>query len=88
MFERTIKPIGMFAFHTIITACVIYSLTYAVNVLSEPVEVYQTLIALILSVTAGSVVFNGVASMIDEHVQERKRRQINQDQGSEDETAL
>lgn len=63
--------LARFTFYTIITACVIYTLTFAAGVIASPKSTMQMILGFILFVLTGSVVFNGIRWSIESFIDSR-----------------
>lgn len=74
--------LGRFTFYTIVTACVIYTLTFAANVISSPAPPMQMILAFILFVLSGSVVFNGIRWSIESFVETRIENQTKENENA------
>lgn len=72
--------IGRFLFHTIITACVVYSLTYSASIISAKSSMWQMALAMILFLTSGAIVFNSVSQLINDLTGNKKEQQFNNQQ--------
>ena len=75
--------LGRFTFYTIITACVIYTLTFAADVISSNnVSTMQMFLGLILFVLTGSVVFNGIRWSIESFIDSRTNNETKENENA------
>lgn len=74
--------VARFVFYTIVTACVIYTLTYAARVISSSASTMQMILGLILFVLAGSVVFNGIRWYIEGFIDSRTNNKTKENENA------
>lgn len=74
--------VARFVFYTIVTACVIYTLTYAAGVISSPASTLQMIFGLILFVLTGSVVFNGIRWSIESFIDSRSNNETKENENA------
>lgn len=74
--------VARFVFYTIVTACVIYTLTYAAGVISAPASTMQMFLGLILFVLTGSVVFNGIRWSIESFIDSRTNNETKENENA------
>lgn len=74
--------VARFVFYTIVTACVIYTLTYAAGVISSPASTLQMIFGLILFVLTGSVVFNGIRWSIESFIDSRTNNETKENENA------
>lgn len=74
--------VARFVFYTIVTACVIYTLTYAAGVISSPASTLQMIFGLILFVLTGSVVFNGIRWSIENFIDSRSNNETKENENA------
>ena len=74
--------VARFVFYTIVTACVIYTLTYAAGVISSPASTMQMILGLILFVLTGSVVFNGIRWSIEGFIDSRTNNETKENENA------
>ena len=74
--------VARFVFYTIVTACVIYTLTYAAGVISSPASTLQMIFGLILFVLTGSVVFNGIRWYIEGFIDSRTNNKTKENENA------
>lgn len=74
--------VARFVFYTIVTACVIYTLTYAARVISSPASTMQMILGFILFVLAGSVVFNGIRWYIEGFIDSRTNNKTKENENA------
>ena len=72
--------VARFLFYTIITGCVVYSLTYSASIISAPSSMWQMALAMILFLTSGAIVFNGVTQLINDLTGNKEEEQSNNQQ--------
>ena len=77
-----VKSVGIFTFCTIITACVIYSLTYAAGVISSPSSTLQMILGFILFIVSGSVVYHGVRWVVESFIESRTNNQTKENENA------
>lgn len=74
--------VARFVFYTIVTACVIYTLTYAASVISAPASTMQMFLGLIMFVLTGSVVFNGIRWSIEGFIDSRTNNETKENENA------
>ena len=74
--------VARFVFYTIVTACVIYTLTSAAGVISSPASTLQMIFGLILFVLTGSVVFNGIRWYIEGFIDSRTNNKTKENENA------
>jgi uncharacterized membrane protein len=77
-----LKSVGIFTFCTIITACVIYTLTYAAGVISSPSSTFEMFLGLVLFITSGSVVYHGVRWVVESFIESRTNNQTKENENA------
>jgi hypothetical protein len=78
--KHLVRFLGKFLFNTVAAMAVIYSLTYAANVISRPSSTLEMVFAFLLFVTAGAVVFDGIRSSLETYAQHIKQEENNDEQ--------
>lgn len=73
--KKLLEFLGLFLFHTIVTACVMFSLIHAVGILSGPASFLELSFAMFLLFTSGSVVFNGVRYLTEDFINSKNKEQ-------------
>lgn len=76
----TVKFVANFLLYSVASAAVIFSLTYAAHIMSIPSTAWEQILALLLFVTSGAVVFNGIQSSIETYIQSTKEAENNDEQ--------
>ena len=77
-----LKSVGIFTFCTIITTCVIYTLTYAAGVISSRSSMFEMWLGLLLFITSGSVVYHGVRWVVESFIESRTSNQTKENENA------
>ena len=75
--------VSRFVFYTIVTACVIYTLVFAADVItSQSPSTMQMFLGLILFVLTGSVVFNGIRWSVESFIESHTNNQTKENENA------